>query len=211
MSFLTITLFLDSYLSRVDGFVLMAGLVIVMVWLTRLGLKTPATDPMLAEYEAEIPTGVSMPAATLWLLLGLGMLLFGADLVVGAAIDIARELGVTEIVIGVTLVALGTSIPELAVSIISAIKGEYGLAIGNIVGSNIFNLLAVVGIASAIQPTVLAPSVLSLHAFVMSALTLVLFAMTYEYDGKGRITRTEGAALFAVFVGYIGYVVHQNV
>ena len=211
VTLLTVTLFLDSYLSRVDGVVLIAGLIIVMVWLTRLGLKTSVSDPMRAEYEAEIPKDVSMPMASLWLLVGLVMLLFGAELVVRSAIDIARDLGVTEIVIGVTLVALGTSIPELAVSIVSAIKGEYGLAIGNIVGSNIFNLLAVIGIATVIDPSALAPSVLSLHAFVMSALTLVLFAMTYEYDGKGIISRAEGAALFAAFAGYISYVVVQNV
>ena len=211
VSLLTVTLFLDSYLSRVDGLVLLIGLVIVMVWLTRLGLKTSASDPMLADYEAEIPTDVSMPMAIFWLLLGLGMLLVGAEFVVDAAIEIARELGVTEIVIGVTLVALGTSIPELAVSIVSAIKGEYGLAIGNIVGSNIFNLLAVIGVAVTIEPAAIAPSVLSLHIFVMAAFTLVLFAMTYEYDGKGRINRAEGAALFAAFVGYVGYVVTQNV
>jgi cation:H+ antiporter len=97
------------------------------------------------------------------------------------------------------------------VSAVSAIKGEYGLAIGNIVGSNIFNLLAVVGVAAAIQPAVLPPSVLSLHIFVMVAFTLVLFAMTYEYDGRGAISRFEGFALIAAFLAYDAYVVLQNV
>ncbi len=211
VSLLTVTLFLDTYLSRVDGLVLLIGLVIVMVWLTRLGLRTSATDPMLADYEAEIPKDVSTRVAVAWLLVGLVMLLIGAEFVVDAAIEIARALGVTEIVIGVTLVALGTSIPELAVSLVSAIKGEYGLAIGNVVGSNIFNLLAVIGVAATIQPSALAPSVLSLHIFVMAAFTLVLFAMTYEYDGKGRINRAEGAALFAAFLAYVSYVIVQNV
>ena len=211
VSLLTVTLFLDTYLSRIDGLVLLTGLVIVMVWLTRLGLRTSSTDPMLADYEAEIPKDVSTQMALFWLALGLGMLLVGADLLVDAAVEIARELGVTEIVIGVTLVALGTSIPELAVSVVSAIKGEYGLAIGNVVGSNIFNLLAVIGVAATIQPAAMAPSVLSLHIFVMAAFTLVLFAMTYEYDGQGRISRLEGAALFLAFVGYVSYVVMQNV
>lgn len=211
VSLLTVTLFLDMYLSRVDGLVLLTGLVIVMVWLTRLGLRTSATDPMLADYEAEIPKDVSTRLALTWLLVGMLMLLVGAEFVVDAAIEIARDLGVTEVVIGVTLVAIGTSIPELAVSLVSALKGEYGLAIGNVVGSNIFNLLAVIGVASTIQPTALAPNVLSLHIFVMAAFTLVLFAMTYEYDGKGRINRAEGAALFLAFVGYISYVIVQNV
>lgn len=209
VSLLTVTLFLDSYLSRVDGLVLLVGLIIVMVWLTRLGLRTSAADPMLADYEAEIPKDVGTFAAVAWLIVGLGLLLVGADFVVKAAIEIARTLGVTEVVIGVTLVALGTSIPEVAVSLVSAIKGEYGLAIGNVVGSNIFNLLAVIGVAGTIQPAALAPSVLSLHIFVMSAFTLVLFAMTYEYDGQGRINRIEGAALLAAFVGYISYVTAQ--
>lgn len=211
VSLLTVTLFLDTYLSRVDGLVLLTGLIIVMVWLTRLGLRSAKNDPMLVDYDAEIPKGVTMPMAALWLAIGLGMLLVGADFVVDGAIGVARELGVSEIVIGITLVALGTSVPELAVSLVSAIKGEYGLAIGNVVGSNIFNLLAVVGVAATIEPAALAPSVLSLHIFVMSAFTLVLFAMTYEYDGKGRINRLEGAALFFSFIAYVAYVVTQNV
>ena len=211
VSLLTVTLFLDTYLSRIDGLVLLVGLVIVMVWLTRLGLRSAKTDPMLVDYDAEIPRDVSMSMAALWLAVGLGMLLVGAEFVVDGAIGIARELGVSEIVIGITLVALGTSVPELAVSLVSAIRGEYGLAIGNVVGSNIFNLLAVVGVAATIHPSALAPSVLSLHIFVMSAFTLVLFAMTYEYEGQGRINRIEGAALLAAFIGYLTYVIAQNI
>ena len=211
VSLLTVTLFLDTYLSRVDGLVLLTGLVIVMVWLTRLGLRSAQTDPLLVDYDAEIPKDVSTVMAVVWLAVGLGMLLVGAEFVVDGAIAIARELGVSEIVIGITLVALGTSVPELAVSIVSAIKGEFGLAIGNVVGSNIFNLLAVVGVAATIDPAPLAPSVLSLHIFVMSAFTLVLFAMTYEYDGQGRINRVEGVALLIAFVSYVTYVITQNI
>ena len=124
VSLLTVTLFLDTYLSRVDGIVLLVGLVIVMVWLTRLGIRSAASDPLLADYEAEIPKDVRTPAALAWLGLGLALLLVGAEFVVGAAIEIAREIGVSDVVIGVTLVALGTSIPEVAVSLVSAIKGR---------------------------------------------------------------------------------------
>ena len=211
VSLLTVSLFLDSYLSRVDGFVLMTGLVIVMVWLVRLGVRSSASDPMTAEYEAEIPRDLSMRAALLWLIIGLTALLFGADFMVDAAIEIAQALGVTELVIGITLVALATSLPELAVSMVSALKGEYGLALGTIVGSNIFNLLAVIGIAAVIEPAKLHPSVLSLHIFVLVAFTLVLFAMTYDYDGKGHISRLEGAALLIAFLAYDAYVIAQNV
>lgn len=210
VSLLTVTLFLDTHLSRVDGLVLLTGLVIVMVWLTRLSLRSAKTDPMLVDYDTEIPKDVTTPMALFWLGLGLGTLLVGAEFVVDGAVDIARELEVSEVVIGITLVALGTSVPELAVSMVSALKGEHGLAIGNVVGSNIFNSLAVIGTAATIHPADVAPSVLSLHIFVMSAFTLVLFAMTYEYDGKGCINRLEGGGLLVAFLAYVTYVIVQN-
>ena len=211
VSLLTVSLFLDSYLSRVDGLVMLTGLVIVMIWLARLGMRSAPTDPIKQDYEAEIPANVSMPRAVFWLIIGLGTLLVGAQLLVDGSIEVARFLGVSEVVIGILLVAFGTSLPELAVSLVSAMKGEYGLAIGNIVGSNIFNLLAVIGVAATISPDALPPSVLSLHIFVMVAFTLVLYAMTYDYDGKSELSRIEGAALLAAFIAYDTYVVLQNV
>jgi cation:H+ antiporter len=211
VTLLTVSLFLDSFLSRVDGLVMLTGLVIVMIWLARLGMRSAPTDPIKQDYEAEIPSDVSMPMAIFWLAFGLGTLLLGAQLLVDGSIEIALYLGVSEVVIGILLVAFGTSLPELAVSLVSAMKGEYGLAIGNIVGSNIFNILAVIGVAASIAPTALAPSVLSLHIFVMVAFTLVLFAMTYDYDGKSELSRIEGIALLAAYLAYITYVILQNV
>lgn len=211
VSLLTVSLFLDSYLSRIDGLVMLTGLVIVMVWLSRLGIRSAANDPILMDYEAEIPTDVTMLMAGVWLLVGLGTLLLGAELLVNGATGIARLLEVSDVVIGILVVAFGTSLPELAVSLASAFKGEYGLAIGNIVGSNIFNLLAVIGIAATIAPTPMAPTVLSLHIFVMVAFTLVLFAMTYDYDGRARLSRLEGLALLLAYIAYIVYVAVQNI
>ena len=211
VSLLTVSLFLDTFLSRIDGLVMLTGLVIVMVWLARLGMRSAANDPIKIDYEAEIPSDVSMTMAIVWLTVGLAILHVGAKLLVYGSVGIAQELGVSEVVIGVTIVAFGTSLPELAVSLASALKGEYGLAIGNIVGSNIFNLLAVIGVAATIQPAALAPSVLSLHIFVMVAFTLVLFAMTYDYDGKGQLSRLEGAALLAAYIAYDAYVIAQNI
>ena len=211
VSLLTVSLFLDSHLGRVDGLVLLTGLIIVMIWLTRLGFRSSASDPLQAEFDAEIPKHMSMRVAIFWLLVGVVTLLVGAELMVDGALKIAKVLGVSEIVIGITMVALATSLPELAVSVVSAFRGEYGLAIGTIVGSNIFNLLAVIGVAATIQPAALPPSVLSLHIFVMVAFTLVLFAMTYEYEGRGQITRFEGLALIAAYLAYQAYVVVQNV
>ncbi len=211
VTLLTVSLFLDSYLSRVDGLVMLTSLVIVMIWLVRLGMKSSPSDPIQQDFEAEIPKDVDMRLAIFWLILGIGTLLIGAHLLVDGAMFIARTLGVSEVVIGILLVAFGTSLPELAVSLVSALKGEYGLAIGNIVGSNIFNLLAVIGVAATIAPTAVAPTVLSLHVFVMVAFTLVLFAMTYDYDGKSELSRVEGVALLVAFIAYDTYVVLQNV
>ena len=211
VTLLTVSLFLDSFLSHVDGLVMLTGLIIVMIWLARLGLRSAPTDPIKRDYEAEIPKDVTMKMSIFWLLIGLATLLLGANLLVEGSIEIARFLGVSEVVIGILLVAFGTSLPELAVSLVSAMKGEYGLAIGNIVGSNIFNILAVIGVAATIAPTALAPSVLSLHIFVMVAFTLVLFAMTYDYDGKSELSRIEGIALLTAFIAYDTYVVLQNV
>jgi cation:H+ antiporter len=211
VSLLAVSLILDTYLSRIDGFVLLGGLVIVMFWLTGLGMRSAANDPIRAEYDAEIPADVTMSMSLFWLAIGLAALLFGAHLLVDGSVEIARALGVSEVVIGITLVAVATSLPEFAVTVVSVLKREYDLAIGNIVGSNIFNMLAVVGIASVIEPAALPPSVLSLHIFVMVAFTLALFAMTYDYDGKGRVNRYEGLALLTAYIVYISYVVVQNV
>jgi cation:H+ antiporter len=211
VTLLTVSLFLDARLTNIDGYVMLTGLVIVMIWLARLGSRSAANDPIKKDFEAEIPDNVSMKVAIFWVAIGFGSLLIGAEWLVTGAIGIAKTLGVSEVVIGVTIVALGTSLPELAVSLVSVLKGEYGLAIGNIVGSNIFNLLAVIGVAATIQPMALHPSVLSLHIFVMVAFTLVLFAMTYDYDGKARLSRLEGAALLAAFIAYDSYVVMQNI
>jgi cation:H+ antiporter len=212
VTLLTVSLFLDSRLSRIDGIVMLTGLVIVMIWLARLGMRSAPSDPIQMEYEAEIPKNVRMTNAILWLLFGLVTLLIGAHLLVTGSIAIAIYFNVSEVVIGILLVAVGTSLPELAVSLVSALRGEYGLAIGNIVGSNIFNLLGVIGVAATISPiSSLDPSVLSLHVFVMVAFTLVLFAMTYDYDGKSELSRIEGIALLMAFIAYDSYIVLQNV
>jgi cation:H+ antiporter len=208
VSLLTVSLFLDTRLSRPDGIVMLTGLIIVMI---RLGIRSSATDPIKMDYEAEIPDNVSMKAAIMWVSIGLVALLIGAEWLVNGSIGVAQTLGVSEIVIGITIVAFGTSLPELAVSLMSALKGEYGLAIGSIVGSNIFNLLAVIGVAATISPASVAPSVLSLHIFVMVAFTLVLFAMTYDYDGEAVLSRLEGIALLVAYIAYVSYVVAQNI
>jgi cation:H+ antiporter len=211
VTLLTAFLFLDYCLSLGDGFVLLTGLLIVMAWLCRLASRSSADDPITANYAAKTPYHVSMRTAIFWLVIGLATLLVGAELMVDGAMEIARALGVTELVIGIILIALATSLPEFAVSLASAMKGEYGLVLGNIIGSNIFNLLAVIGAAAIIEPARLPPSVLSLHIIVLVAFTLVLFVIIYRYNGKRYISRLEGVALLIAFLAYDTYVVVQNV
>ena len=210
VTLMTVCMFLDRFLSRVDGVVLLATLLVVMIWLVKLGIKSPDSDPIKTDFEAEIPKNVSMLKAVFWLIAGLLILLGGAQLMVSGAVSLARDLGVSELVIGVTIVALATSLPELSVSLVSAIRGEYGLAIGNIIGSNIFNSLAVIGAAVVIHPTRLAENVLTLHLFVMIGFTLALFAMTYYYDGTAKIDRRSGFALLLAYFSYGTYTAVQN-
>ncbi len=200
-------LFVDGYLSRIDGLVFLVGLVILMYWIVALGIRSSAGDPMSVDYEAEIPTDMKTVTALTWLAVGLLVLLVGSNLLVNGAESLARSLGVSDMIIGLTIVAVGTSLPELAVSLVSAYKGEHGLALGNIIGSNMFNLLAVVGVAASIAPTGLDPKVITFHFPVMVGLTLVLFVMAYNYSGEGRVNRVEGSALLLAFFAYHGYVV----
>lgn len=204
---LTLLLFLDNELSRIDAVILLVTLAILSYWIIVLGLRSSVLDPLRAEYEAEIPAGVPPGKATFWLAVGLVTLLGGAELMVRGATDVARLMGVGDLVLGVTVVAIGTSLPELAVSVAGALKGESGLVLGNILGSNIFNLLAVLGIAGAIQPHTLDADVLTLHYPLMGMLTLVVFILAYNRRAKVQLSRPIGSALLAVFLVYQGVVV----
>lgn len=206
VTLLTSMMMQDDYLSRFDGLILIAALGLLFLWIARLGFRSTPGDPIQAEFAAEIPTDLSMFAALFWLALGLLILLSGSHLLVWGAGELAKALGVSDLIIGLTVVAVGTSLPELAVSIVSALKKEHGLAIGNIIGSNMFNLLAVVGVAAMISPTDLSQSVMSLHYPVMVGFTLVLFAIAYSIDGQSRVNRPEGLALLVAFFAYHSYV-----
>ena len=198
--------FINLRLGRVEGVLLLATLVLVLYWLVVLGQRSDAADPIGLDYAAELPEGLPMGKSIGWLVLGLVVLLAGAQLLVWGAQQLAVALGVSDLVIGLTIVAIGTSLPELAVSVMSALKGEHDMAIGNIIGSNIFNSLAVVGLAAVIHPATFEQSVLALHLPVMIGLTLALFLMTYNFTGNSRIRRFEGALLLGAFFAYHGYV-----
>ena len=199
--------FVNLRLGRIEGTLLIGTLVLVLYWLIVLGSRSGAADPISLEYATEIPEGMPMKRALGWLLVGLVVLLAGSHLLVWGAQQLAMAFGVSELVIGLTVVAVGTSLPELAVSVISALKGEHDMAIGNIIGSNIFNSLAVVGIAGIIHPSVFDRELLTAHLPVMIGMTLALFLMTYNFAGNSRIRRIEGAILLAAFFCYHGWLV----
>lgn len=197
----------DGMLSFVDALVLIAVFFGLLAWSIRQGM-TRKTDALGIEVEAELKVH-DMPVrkAVLWLIVGLLLLIVSSRVLVWGAVDLASAFGVSDLIIGLTIVAVGTSLPELASSVIAARKGEHDLALGNILGSNLFNTLAVVGIAGLISPMAVAPEVLSRDLVVMAALTLSLFALGYGFRGPGRINRIEGGLLLACFVGYTAYLV----
>jgi cation:H+ antiporter len=200
---ITWLLLADNDLGRLDGSLLLGGMILMLVWLTRLGIQSKgARDPMDEEYTEEIKAGMSMLKAVAWLAIGAVFLLLSSRLLVWGAVAIAQQLGVSDLLIGLTIVALGTSLPELAASLMGALKGEHDIAIGNIIGSNIFNLLAVLGLAGVIRPWGVDPAAMGRDFPIMFIITLVLFVMAYGFRGPGRINRLEGATLVTVYIGY---------
>ncbi|MBW3199164.1 calcium/sodium antiporter [Marinobacter nauticus] len=198
-------LLFDGELSRLDSTGLLVLFALVLGWSIWSGMRK--TDDVFAtEMDAELATH-PMPIrnAMLWLVVGLVLLIISSRILVWGAVDLATRFGVSDLVIGLTIVAIGTSLPELASSIIAARKGEHDLALGNILGSNLFNTLAVVGIAGSIAPMAVANEVLIRDIPVMVGLTLALFVLGYGFRGPGRINRVEGVGLLAIFVGYTAY------
>ncbi|EOD80418.1 calcium/sodium:proton antiporter [Grimontia sp. AD028] len=193
----------NNYLSFFEGVLLavfFAGFLLLMM---KFGRESGEEDPMLAEQESEIPEGVSNVSAGIWVVVGLVLLIFSADMVVDSAVIIAKAFGMSDLVIGLTIVAVGTSLPELAASIAGVMKGEDDLAVGNIIGSNIFNILAVMGIPGILAPSAINPLAMDRDFYVMLALSVLLFLFAV---GKARtINRWEGIALLVCFVGYQGY------
>jgi cation:H+ antiporter len=192
----------DGELSRLDAWVLLGVFGALMTWSIVEGLRQRG-DALSGEIERELVVhAMPLPRALSRVALGLVVLLVSSRLLVWGAVEIARGLGVSDLIIGLTIVALGTSLPELASSITAIRKGEDDIAVGNVIGSNLFNTLAVVGIAGAIHPIDVAPEVFYRDIPVMSLLTVALFIISYGFRGQGRITRLGGAVLLA---GYFAY------
>lgn len=218
---LSVILVSDGSIGRVDGFVLLfvfAGVMGFNIW-NEIRQKSKATETVEPELDsAEKP---ALGKSIMWLLLGLLLLVSSSRALVWGAVEIARALGVSDLLIGLTIVAVGTSLPELASSIAAARKGEDDLAFGNIIGSNLFNTLLVVGIAASIAPMdSFEPSVFNRDMPVMAVLTVLLLLFGLPVRKKridagghriGRINRIEGATFLAIYVGYIGLLIAQAI
>ena len=220
---LSVVLLLDGNVSRMDGVILLlvfAGVMAFNIWSELRATKKAGDASLNAECEAANgETAPSIGKSVFWLVLGLVLLVASSRALVWGACNIARSLGVSDLLIGLTIVAVGTSLPELASSIAAARKGEDDLAFGNIVGSNLFNTLAVVGIAATISPMhAFDANVLARDLPVMAVLTvlLLLFGLPTRIskigpDGKriGRINRIEGSVFLVAYIGYLAFLIVQ--
>ena len=197
----------DGQITRLDAVVLLAVFGGLMGWTIWQGMQAQE-DALGTEIAQELDVRV-MPIrrAVFWFVAGLLLLILSSRILVWGAVEIAQGFGVSDLIIGLTIVAVGTSLPELAASVIAARKGEHDIALGNILGSNLFNTLAVVGIAGAIHPLAVGPEVFNRDMLVVAALTVSLFVFGYGFRGPGRINRIEGTVLLACYLGYVTYLV----
>ena len=209
VSVLLLVMALDGRISRLDGLLLFAGIVAYTVFAIRQGRReSPAVQ---AEYAQEFGSGGSpwlerLPVQIAFIVAGLALLVLGAHWLVSGAVVIARLFGVSDLVIGLTIVAAGTSLPELATSVVAALRGERDIAVGNIVGSNIFNILAIAGIAAVVAPggLAVAPALLRFDIPVMIAVALACLPI---FASGHLITRWEGVLFLGYYAAYVLYLI----
>ena len=192
----------DLVLNTTEGWLLLTGLVALVIWMIRFGLRRGTDDPLAEEFDAEIPRDIPTSKAVLWLTVGLIILPLSSSFLVDGAVFIARSLHVSEAVIGLTIIALGTSLPEMAAALTSALRQEDDLAIGNVIGSNMFNILGVLGIAAVVNPVGVDLLILKRDFPIMFLFTVLLFFMAYGINGPGRINRRSGFLLLSMFLVY---------
>ena len=205
ITLLTGALLIDGHLGRSDALILGGVFVVLLGWSIWTGIKGKG-DALDADVNVEIDSeAMPLKKAIFWLIVGLVLLVGASRLLVWGAVTIAQAFGISDLVIGLTIVAVGTSLPELASSLMAIKKKEHDLALGNVLGSNLFNTLAVVGIAAGIAPLDVDPAVLSRDWSLMMGLTLLLLVMCLGRKGQGRINRVEGGILLCIFVAYTGW------
>lgn len=196
----------DGRLGRLEGMALLFVFGLLMFWNVLVSLRSrsavlESTEP------ADDPAGMTIRAALLWLVAGLVLLVLSSQVLVWGAVKIAIGFGVSELLIGLTIVAIGTSLPELASSIAAARKKEHDIALGNILGSNLFNTLIVVGLAGTIKPMPVAAEVLTRDIPVMGGLTLALMVLGFGLRKAGSLGRLKGLLLLVCYCGYTLYLI----
>ena len=210
VSIATWYIFSDNYFSFFEGAALLFGFITFIGGLIFVSLRAKnQDDPFVSEACDEVPDNVPTKKAVFWLVVGMILLPVSSHFLVGSAVDIAKYFGLSDLVIGLTIIAIGTSLPELAASIAGVLKNEDDLALGNIVGSNIFNILAVLPLAGLINPSVIDASVANRDVLIMIGATLALIAMSLNFRGQRRINRVEGGLLIVAFMIYQGYIFSQ--
>lgn len=192
----------DLTLSRPEGITLIILFFAVIGGLTWLSIQADKKDPFCTESEEEIPSDVPTHKAIFWIIVGMILLPLSADIMVDSAVNIARFMGMSELMIGLTIIAIGTSLPELAASIAGVIKGEDDLALGNIIGSNIFNILAVLAMPGLIAPGLIDADAANRDINVMLGFTVLLLLFSFGIRGVRKITRWEGGILLLGFIVY---------
>ena len=213
VSVLSIILVWDGSVARWNGILLLAVFAAAMAYSIRRELrkaKLEKSESQSGNVDIAEPKKVSLGKSVFWLVLGLVLLVVSSRALVWGAVEIARTLGVSDLLIGLTIVAIGTSLPELASSIAAARRGENDLALGNIIGSNLFNTLAVVGLAATISPMQEIEEAVTYRDMpLMIALTVALIVLGFRRKGDGRLNRIAGAILLAVYVGYLALLIFQ--
>ncbi len=205
----------DGVLSWADGALLMSGLLGYLGWMGHQGVserreRATLADPLQTEFEAEIPRDMSTARALGWLGVGLVALLFGSRSLVWGAVTVAEALGVPELVVGLSVVALGTSLPEVAASVVAARKGEHDIAVGNVVGSNMFNLLGVLALPGLIDPGHVDRHVVERDVPVMVGMTLLLVLFAHGFGRERVLRRWHGALLVTGYLFYVGWLYVQS-
>ncbi|WP_396587389.1 calcium/sodium antiporter [Bermanella sp. R86510] len=198
----------DLAISLTDSLIMFACLVAALFWLFNESSEQGIGG--LEEEEAEAIEQMSTGKSLVWLAIGLVFLIISAQILVWGAVEVALFLGVSELVIGLTIVAIGTSLPELAASVASALKGHHDIAIGNVVGSNIFNLLAVMPIPGLFATTAVESDALYRDYGAMLALTLFLIAFVYIFRRKGQVGRSAGSIMLLAYIGYLALLFVQH-
>lgn len=193
----------DLSLSRTEGLILVTALILYILWLIYSGYKHSHADKMIDDMIEELPDSMQTSKAIFWVVIGLTLLIFSSDLLVGGAVNIAHKMGVSETIIGLTIIAIGTSLPELAASIAAALKKEHDMVLGNIIGSNIFNLLGVLGIAGAISPIHhLDADIKTRDIPMLIAVTFITFFLAKGYGRRPHFGIRESVVLLLIYIGY---------